>query len=197
MFCPFCGKEVRPGALFCDGCGKNVVQETPSGATSGFAGVPSPFPAEADVVCFVGEKSGYYLEKFRKFQVGKVETFVPTWNWSAFGFTTGWFLYRKMYLWTGVAFVASFIPIVGLAAWIASGVAGNYLYFRHVSARIAEARGLTPEPDLPAVLSRIGGVHGWVIWVGVAIVVLAILGVIAAISIPLFVPGFCSGGRAI
>jgi hypothetical protein len=188
MFCSSCGREVRPGASFCEGCGKGVEPDGLPGAEGGFAGAP-PFPSEADVVCFVGEKSGYYLRKFRKFQAGRTEAFAPTWNWSAFCFTTGWFLYRKMYLWTLASFVASCIPGVGFAAWIAAGVAGNYAYFRHVSARISEARRVTPEAELPAVLSRWGGVHVWVIWVGAvfaALAVLAVLGIIAAIVVPRF-----------
>jgi hypothetical protein len=190
MFCPSCGKEVRAGASFCEGCGQGV-------APGASLGEPSPFPNEGDVVCFVGEMSGYYLDKFRKFQAGRVETFAPTWNWSAFCFTTGWFLYRKMYLWTLLFFVASCIPVLGLVAWLAAGLAGNYLYYRHVSGRIAEARSVTPEHELPAVLSQLGGVHRWVIWVGIGIVVLALLAIVAAISIPLLMNGSSGGVRAI
>jgi hypothetical protein len=190
MFCSSCGREIRPGALFCDGCGASTTADPVEGGGA-------PFPAEADVVCFVGDQSGYYLGKFRSFQVGRVETFVPTWNWNAFLFTTWWFLYRKMYLWALLAFVASCIPVVGLVAWIAVGVAGNYLYYRHASAQIGRVRAVTPEGDLPRVLAQVGGVNRWVIWVGVVLTILAIAGIIAAISIPLFMKTISEGTRAI
>lgn len=196
MFCPSCGKENRSGASYCEGCGREIPAESP-GAAFGQAGAGAPLSGDADVVCFVGEKSGFYLEKFRKFRVGRIEAFAPTWNWSAFLFGTWWFLYRKMYLWALAAFALSCIPIVGLAAWIATGIAGNYLYWRHVSAQVARAREVTPEGELPGVLAQMGGVHRWVIWVGIAMTVVAILGIAAAISIPALMKAVGEGTRAI
>jgi hypothetical protein len=203
MFCPACGRESRPGSSFCDVCGRPVAPGAPAGGpgceTGGAdwqAGAAPP-PSEADVVCFVGEKSGFYLGKFRKFRVGRVEAFAPTWNWSAFLFGMWWFLYRKMYLWALLAFVLWCIPIVGLAARIATGLAGNYVYWRHLSGQVARARAVTPEAELPGTLSAMGGVHGWVIWVGIALTILALIGIAAAVSIPMFLKAIGEGTRAI
>lgn len=196
MFCPDCGREFRPGASFCDGCGRPVATGAAVGGEADAWG-PAPGAPEADIVCYVGEKSGYYLGNFRKFRVGRIEAFAPTWNWSAFLFGTWWFLYRKMYPWALLAFVLSCIPIVGFAAWIATGIAGNYIYWRHVSAQIAKARTATPESELPATLSQMGGVHAWVIWVGIALAILAFVGILAAISIPMFLKAVGEGTRAI
>ncbi len=197
MFCSSCGKEVRPDAVFCDGCGKNVAPEGSSVPPAGFNSGSSPFPSEADVVCFVGEKSGYYLGKFRKFQVGRVETFAPTWNWASFLGTFWWFLYRKMYLWAGVSFVVGCIPYLGLLAWIGWGIGGNYLYSRHVSAKIAEVSAVTPPDAMPALLAQLGGVNRWVVTVMIVLGVIAVIGIAAAISIPFFMTAVRSGGCAI
>jgi hypothetical protein len=158
--------------LYCDGCGAAVASGAgnagrPTPSAGGLPGGDPPFPAEADIVCFVGEKSGYYLGKFRSFQVGRMSAFAPTWNWSAFLFGTWWFLYRKMYLWALGAFVLALVPALGFLAHIACGVAGNYLYYRHAGDRIREAVAVTPADSLPAVLTQLGGVNGWVVPVGI------------------------------
>jgi hypothetical protein len=123
---------------------------------------------------FIGSNAGYYVEKFGKFNIDGVETFQATWNWSAFLFTFWWMLYRKMYLWSLVTFIVLTVPYVGLAAWVACGIAGNYLYFRHARGRIEEARSVSPT-DIHATLAKLGGTHEWVKVVAVIITGLALL----------------------
>lgn len=122
---------------------------------------------------FVGPNSPYYIGKFGKFNIDGIETFQATWNWPAFLFTFWWMLYRKMYLWSLATFVALMVPYVGLAAWIACGMAGNYLYYRHVRAKIDEAVRANP-PDILSTLSRLGGTHQWVKIVAVILTALVL-----------------------
>ncbi|HEY5996233.1 MAG TPA: DUF2628 domain-containing protein, partial [Candidatus Deferrimicrobiaceae bacterium] len=163
MFCPACGREGRSGASYCEGCGRPLASgeppRDPAGPAEGWRSAAA-FPAEADIVCFVGEKSGYYLGKFRSFQVGRMEAFAPTWNWSAFLFGAWWFLYRKMYLWALGAFFLTLVPALGFLAHIACGIVGNYLYYRHAGDRIREAAAANPAGSLPPVLAQLGGVNG-------------------------------------
>ncbi|MFA5517246.1 MAG: hypothetical protein WDA20_13250, partial [Desulfuromonadales bacterium] len=45
---------------------------------------------------------------------------------------------------------------------IAAGVVGNYLYYQHVRAKIADLKAAQP-PDMALALREIGGVHNWAI----------------------------------
>lgn len=161
MFCTKCGKELPEGAAFCSGCGAPA-RSSDSGATDAGTGVD-------EVGIFIGKKADYYKTKFRKFNVRGVETFAPTWNWCAFLFTFWWMLYRKLYLWALVWILLTFVPFFGLVFWIAAGIVGNYLYFRHVNARIREARSVQPSHQLPAALAELGGVNEWVIPVAIVV----------------------------
>ncbi|HEY5996518.1 MAG TPA: hypothetical protein VIU29_05820 [Candidatus Deferrimicrobiaceae bacterium] len=122
-----------------------------------------------EIGLFVGKNAAYYKERFRRFNVGGVETFAPTWNWAAFFGNFWWMLYRKLYLWALAWFLLTFIPFFGFAFWVASGLAGNYLYWRHASSRVREARSATPPERLPAVLTELGGVNEWVIPVAIIV----------------------------
>lgn len=161
MFCTKCGRDLPAGAVFCAGCGAPVTQAESGGSDSG-TGLD-------EVGLFVDKKAEYYKAKFQKFSIRGVETFAPTWNWCAFLFTFWWMLYRKLYLWALLWLLLTFVPFFGLIFWIAAGIAGNYLYFRHVTARIREARSVQPSHQLPAALRELGGVNEWVIPVAIVL----------------------------
>lgn len=158
MFCTKCGREIPDGTTFCGGCGTPVT-----------AAAAAPEGALDEIALFVGKKAEYYKAVFRKFNVRGVETFAPTWNWCAFLFTFWWMLYRKLYLWALVWILLTFIPFFGLVFWIAAGIVGNYLYYRHVTARIREARSAQPSHQLPAALTELGGVNDWIIPVAIVV----------------------------
>ena len=161
MFCTRCGRDLPENAVYCSGCGAPAAPADSGGTVAG-SGLD-------EVGLFVGKNAEYYKAKFRKFNVRGVETFAPTWNWAAFFFTFWWMLYRKLYLWAFLWFVLTFIPYFGLVFWIAAGIAGNYLYYRHVTTRIRNARSVQPSHQLPAVLMELGGVNEWVIPVAIVV----------------------------
>lgn len=161
MFCAKCGRDLPEGAAFCMNCGAPVKPDLPGGTAAG-SGID-------EIGLFVGKNSGYYSTAFRKFNIRGVETFAPTWNWAAFLYNFWWMLYRKLYLWALAWFFLTLIPIFGFAFWIAAGITGNYLYYRHATSKIREAKSVQPPDQLTAVLVELGGVNGWVIPVAVVV----------------------------
>jgi hypothetical protein len=158
-FCPECGKGITQISKFCPHCGHSLEK---------FAGQPKSGPPsltqvdEDDFIAFIGNNAGYYMHEFKKFNVSGTDAFSPTWNWPAFWGGFGWLLYRKMYMWTVIAFVLILIPYLGLASWIALGVGANYLYYQHAKNKILEAKALHQSGEISVVLSQIGGVNRWV-----------------------------------
>ena len=161
MFCTKCGKDLAEGAAFCSACGAPAPPPASGGTDTG-SGID-------EVGIFVGKNADYYKMQFRKFNVRGVETFAPTWNWCAFLFTFWWMLYRKLYLWAFLWLLLTFVPFFGFLFWVAAGIVGNYLYFRHVNARIRDARSVQPSHQLPAVLRELGGVNEWIIPVAIVV----------------------------
>lgn len=161
MFCTKCGRDLPGDAVYCSTCGAPAAT-TGTGGTAAGSGLD-------EVGLFVGKNAETYKAKFRKFEVRGVETFAPTWNWAAFLFTFWWMLYRKLYLWAILWLLLTFIPYFGLVFWIAAGITGNYLYYRHVMTRIRDARSAQPPHQLPAVLAELGGVNEWVIPVAIVV----------------------------
>ncbi|WP_456434326.1 DUF2628 domain-containing protein [Thermosulfuriphilus sp.] len=137
---------------------------------------------------YIGPRADYYLAQFRKFFLIPGGQFTVTWHWPAFAFGFWWFLYRKMYLWALVFFFLSNIlgsliffhgPIGILIVHIGYGVLANYLYFRHVRTKVAEAAMNIPDREkLIAYLARTGGTNSWVVWLGVALAGLLLLGIL-------------------
>ncbi len=71
--------------------------------------------------------------------------------------------------------MASFVPYVGFAVPIASGVAGYYLYYRKARQSIERLKEAFPGKDVSAACAEIGGVHRWVIWVGIVVSLLLVV----------------------
>lgn len=65
--------------------------------------------------CQKPEKTRLFMGAFEKMLINGQLVFKPTWSWWAFFFSWAYFLYRKLYLWAGVFFVANLIAgMVGL-----------------------------------------------------------------------------------
>jgi len=140
-------------------------------------------PHSADeYATFVGSNVHKFLPKFSKYRATP-STFQPGWNWAAFFFTFWWFLYRKMYLWAMVGFATFLIPNLGLLVSIGWGIAANYLYFRHATAKITELKAFHGAKS-GLYLPDAGGVNTWVPWVALIVtggfIALLMLGVIGA-----------------
>ncbi len=144
----------------------------------------------------LGEKNKiYYQTKFEQFDK-KGPGLKASWNWPAFFVGGVWALYRKMYGWffilLGVAFVSSILEeagapwlsaIVFFVPWIAFAIFANSFYQNNLRKKIAEAKmTIEDESRLIEYLRYKGGVHTWVVWVFVGI---PVLGILAAILIPM------------
>ena len=180
MPCIRCGRELPEGSAFCPNCGAPVSPPVAPGGNIRDSGFD-------EIGLFVGKNADYYKAQFRKFDVRGVETFAVTWNWAACLCNFWWMLYRKLYLWALIWFLLTLIPFFGFAFWIAAGITGNYLYYKHANSKIRDAKSVQPANQLPAVLAELGGVNGWVI--PVAIVVMTgflLLALLFGIGVGLF-----------
>ncbi len=179
MLCAKCGMNLPEGAAFCASCEAPANPQQTGGTVSG--------PGIDEIGLFVGKNSGYYQTIFHKFNIHGVETFAPTWNWAAFLCTFFWMLYRKLYLWALLWFLLTLLPVFGFVFMIAAGISGNYLYYKHVIAKIRDAKSVPPPDRMPAILTELGGVNGWVIPVAVVMMVgFLLLALLFGIGVGLF-----------
>ena len=173
--CPGCGGATSPGDSFCPSCGASL-----GGGASAVS--------DEEYAAYIGKNADYYIRKFRKFTAGGGggagggETFALTWHWPAFFFPVLWMLYRKMYVWALVAFLVDMVPGLGLVFMVVFGVTANYIYFRHVRARVFEARETAGPEGAVAELAASGGVNRWVFVLAAVIAVVIVMGTIAALT---------------
>jgi type IV pilus assembly protein PilA len=162
----------------------------------------------ADYELAIGKNTEFYLPKFEHYDEGGSKA---GWNWPAFVVTSGWYLYRKMWLWGLLNFFFPVIAslVVGAVAaltrmpplatgllyigalilnWALLTIFANALYWRHVNALIRNVpRSIADKPDRRMRrLERDGGTS-----IGAALGVMLGLGVVgtgivAAISIPAY-----------
>jgi hypothetical protein len=173
MICPFCKENILDGAIKCKHCGSMLNLDPYNTITI------DSITAD-EIRAFVGTNAYYYIQNFSRFTIMGREKFCVTWNWNCFGFTFLWMLYRKMYALALVTFIVFCIPGVNLLLHIGAGMIGNYLYYRHVKAKIIEIRSTRLPHNFLPLLQEIGGVNSWVITTGV------IFGIILTILIAIF-----------
>jgi Tfp pilus assembly major pilin PilA len=167
---------------------------------------PADDPSEALYRAAIGPRNtDFYLSKFRRFdEPGSSKL---SWNWPAFFFFVGWFAYRRMFLEWGLYCLV--IPIaMRLAAGIASRAVGlhtghliydaaslayaflviplyaNAMYWRAVRRRIDSVKREVDTPANQMAVLETGPHTSILWWVPVALVGVAIVGLLAARAIP-------------
>jgi hypothetical protein len=95
-------------------------------------------------------------------------------------------IYRKMYGWALLILLLGWIPCAGFMLKIGFGMSANYLYYNHARKKLIALKGAaTSEADRAAAIGRAGGVNNVAIVI-VPLVIVAMLGILAAIAIPQF-----------
>ena len=168
-------------------------------------------PVGDQMAAFVGAKyDSYYARRFANFERGSS----ASWNWPAFFAAAFWLLYRKMWAMAALywfvlpmvlAIIAAIISATQsntmtalvvfnsiyygayiIVAFILMPMYANRLYFRHANKHIAKANIRFPQPEQRALeLARLGGTSSIVIVV-IPVVLIALIGILAAISIPAY-----------
>jgi hypothetical protein len=132
--------------------------------------------SEGELRSFVGPRANYYLERFRRLQAG---TSAFPFNFSAFFFSMGWLLYRRLHRifwialavmiaesllseWVARAFLGlqatsvTYRQIVTLAYAVTVGSFANTWYYRHAARRLA---GLKVNDATDEQIAQAGGVR--------------------------------------
>ena len=166
------------------------------------------FAPQGDLLAaYVGPKNAdYYARKFENFKSGGG---AMSWHWPAFFISAWWFLYRKMWL---IAFLYWIVLPIGLSvlstvvavtagpdagallyygvylviAFLLVPIFANRLYYRHAQKKADKVASVVSSAEQQsAELSRIGGTSN-VVLVLVPFILIAIVGILAAIAIPAY-----------
>jgi hypothetical protein len=161
-----------------------------------------PLPAEPEPVVdddfllrrFIGPEADHYIAIYNTAlakKPGKPFSVMWSWNWPAALFFLPWALHRKMWAFAGGVMLSTIVlaelfpkagGFISLASAVACGMAGNVMYLRFVTNKIAKLKTISDsEEELLALISRVGGVTDAGAWYGAAVMVLAALvGFVAA-----------------
>ena len=166
------------------------------------------FAPQGDLLAaYVGPKNAdYYARKFENFKSGGG---AMSWHWPAFFISSWWFLYRKMWLiaflyWivlpTGLSVLSTVVAVTAgpdagallyygvylVIAFLLVPVFANRLYYRHAQKKADKIASVVSSAEQQsAELSRIGGTSN-IVLVLVPFILIAIVGILAAIAIPAY-----------
>ena len=133
------------------------------------------------------EKTSWYMESFKKYQINGIDKMA--WNWSWWAFFGGFFflLYRKAYMAAIVLFLLSIIfssvPLISLIVSIVAGGLSTYFVYKTYKEKKAKIENTIDDTQKRIDTMRvIGGYNTWVLWVAAALYGLILIGVIAVFS---------------
>ncbi len=202
MFCPQCRHSNDAAAKYCTSCGAELPNDTQDSNT---ATDPEEF-----YKAVIGPKNqAYYLRQFARFDAqGKAGI---SWHWPSLFVSFYWLLYRKMWL---AALIYFFLPylvimplgitaavigksaesliVVGYLLYVAAillipPMYANALYYKHCKKKIAETRASSNMLQRQlGELSGKGGTSNVVLIFVLIFVVIAVIGILAAIAIPAY-----------
>lgn len=188
-FCSSCGEKLDGGS-FCPSCGNPVNPTSTDQPTAQQVFSQSPNPqvsatAPADdtelMQIFMGPNSNFYFTKFA--EMPPLGDYNPSWNWSAFFFGLWWLLYRKMYLYGVIAWVATLaissmtMGAGGIVTMVLIGLFANSVYRKFVREEIAKTAGMDP-----AARKNLLAMKGGVTWTPVIIALVIFVLLICAAS---------------
>jgi Tfp pilus assembly protein PilE len=183
LTCTKCGNTIEEGHRFCRVCGTSFDPSSPRSPES----ASQADTTRKDLTLFIGKNADKYLYRFRNFDRNGQDSFAVTWHWPAFLFNFWWALYRKMYGWAVLVLLISCVPYVGLLMMIGFGMSANYFYYRRAKRLVSEIKaGPGTDIDKAAAIARAGGVNNVAVVVA-PILIIALMGILAAIAIPQFV----------
>ena len=188
--CNHCQQQNQDDANFCYQCGTNLdhLHEQPAAASP-----TQTLQADSDLWhAFIGPNADRYLEQFKKFGTEQQPKFALTWNWPAFLYISFlWFLYRKMYVYAAVYAIGPMLSTYltgdmtsGLVWSVVAGGTGNYVYYWHCREQIGtiKQQAWNDPAKRDAAIKETGGVQPYVIYVGIALYVLALAGLVKMIQ---------------
>ncbi len=125
------------------------------------------------------EKTAWYQEAFKKYQINGVDKIAWNWNWWAFLGGPFYLLYRKAYLAGLVLFltigffsIPGVIPIVPI---LAGGLSTYFIYKEYKKKKAEIERTIDDTQKRLDTMRIVGGYNKWAIWVPAGIVVVLIV----------------------
>ncbi len=133
------------------------------------------------------EKTAWYQNSFRKYQVNGIDNM--SWNWSWWAFFGGIFflLYRKAYLAAlGLFLLTMVLSVIPFASFVVSILAGGlstYFVYKEYKKKKAEIEtSIDDTQKCIDTMQIIGGYNTWAIWVAGILYALMFLILVAAVS---------------
>ena len=133
------------------------------------------------------EKEAWYEHAFSQYSINGIDKISWVWSWWAFAGGPLFLLYRKAYFAAGLLFaltiLISMIPFGSLVIWILSGGYSPYFIYKVYKDKKRQVESkISDEQERVETMRIVGGYHTWVIWLGVALSLLWIVGVVAFVG---------------
>lgn len=189
MFCSACGNEFINKSKICINCGLSIDEVNNDDANIESVRIK-------DHHLYIGDKwNNYYAKVFHNIEQGKG----ANWNTGAAIFTFVWMLYRKLWLPAIVYYILSYVVstflmlsgsepiiIIGIALlFILPGFYANKLVYYKAQKIICKSKDILPEARSNFIMNK-GGTSTVAAWILGIFIVVAFIGIIAAVAIPAY-----------